>query len=138
MIVRNIVAKGYLFLIFLAWGNIMSRRHIWLTNERYIKFFWMKKIYFQIVMIFLESQHDVIYEKLNYIKIVKLFVGWERPFFGWTILKLNLFTKRYKILFSGITFEILVQMKQMRALWIQGNISHCSKVWKQSISYFLH
>ena len=41
-------------------------------------------------MIFLESQHDVVYEKLNYIKIVKLFGGWEPPFFGWTILKLNI------------------------------------------------
>ena len=79
-------------------------------------------------MIFLESQHDVIYEKLSYIKIVKFFGGWEASFFGWTTLKLSLFKKRYKILFSGITFEILVQMKQMRALWIQGNISHCSKV----------
>ena len=41
-------------------------------------------------MIFLESQHDVIYEKLNYVKIVKLFEGWEPPFFGWTILKLKI------------------------------------------------
>ena len=86
-------------------------------------------------MIFLESQHDVIYEKLNYVKIVKLFGGWEPPFFGQTILKLNVFKKRYKILFSGITFDILVQIK---ALWIQGNISYCSDVWKQSILYFLH
>ena len=29
-------------------------------------------------MIFLESQHVVIYEKLNYIKIEKLFGGWEQ------------------------------------------------------------
>ena len=89
-------------------------------------------------MISLEAQDYVIYEKLNYIKIVKLFGGWEPPFFEWTILKLNLFKKRYKILFLGITFEILVQMKQMRALWIQCNISYCSNAWNQSISYFLH
>ena len=41
-------------------------------------------------MIFLESQHDVVYEKLNYKKIVKLFLGREPPFFGWTILKFNI------------------------------------------------
>ena len=69
----------------------MSRRHIWLTTERYIKFFKMKKNYFWIVMIFLESQQDVIYEKLSYIKIVKFFGGWEASFFGWTTLKLSLF-----------------------------------------------
>ena len=97
MIVRNIVAKGYLFLIFLAWGNIMSRRHIWLTNERYIKFFWMKKIYFQIVMIFLEC--DLWKVKLykdskalcrlrasflwvNHSKIEPFYKTVQNPFFG--------------------------------------------------------
>ena len=44
-------------------------------------------------MIFLESQQDVIYEKLSYIKIVKFFGGWEASFFGWTTLKLSLFLK---------------------------------------------
>ena len=55
-------------------------------------------------MISLESQHDVIYEKLNYIKIVKLFGGWEPPFFEWTILKLNLFKKTVPNPFFGNNF----------------------------------
>ena len=34
MLVRNIEAKGNLFLTFLAKVNLMSRRNIWLTNEK--------------------------------------------------------------------------------------------------------
>ena len=68
MLVRNIEAIGNIYLIFLGQVNLMSRRHIWLTTEWYFKFF-------ETVMIFLKSHHDMIYKKLNCIKIVKLFGG---------------------------------------------------------------
>ena len=85
-------------------------------------------------MIFLKSQHDVIYEKLNYIKIVKFFRGWEPPFFELTILQLKVFKKQYKILFFGNNFW---NTRPNEAN--EGSMdSDCSNVWKQSILYLLH
>ena len=112
---KNFGAKGNHFLIFLAEANLMSHHHIWLSTEL------KEKYYFWTVMIFLKSQHDMIYKKLNCTKIVKLFGGWKPPFFGRTILKLTLLYNQYQIIFSGI----FVKIRETKALWIQSNNDHC-------------